>query len=775
MNTETVKGLEMDYLKFVESKRKAAGAEGFPRDDVDGMDWPACLFEWQRKVVRWALIRGRACLFEDCGLGKTLQQIVWARMVATLADGPVIILAPLAVADQTAAEAAKFGIHGVSVSRDGAVLTDIVVTNYEKMHLFDMAEFVGIVLDESSILKSVDGSTRTRLLEIAQDIPYRLACTATPSPNDITELCNHAEFVGASTRAEMLATWFVHDGGSTQDWRLKGHAVDAFWKWVASWAVMMRTPADIGEDGAGYVLPPLAMVEHIIESGATTEGELFARPALSLTDQRNARKATLEGRVAHVARMVNTTPGQWVVWCELNAEGDALAKAIDGAVQVAGSTPDDVKSATMLGFAAGSVRVIVTKPSIAGFGMNWQKCHQMAFVGLSHSWEQFYQAVRRCWRFGQINPVDVHIVSSDVEVVVLQNIKAKQAAADDMAAEMVKHMDAAMKAELNTTTYAKADYATDVAAGAGWTMHLGDCVEVVAKIQSDSVGYSIFSPPFASLYTYSASDRDMGNCAGEDEFMAHFAYLLKDLHRVMMPGRLVSIHCMDLPTSKSRHGYIGLVDFRGHIVKAMQDAGFIYHSIVTIWKDPVQAMQRTKALGLLHKTIRSDSAMSRQGMPDYLVTFRKPGDNPEPVAHPDNVFPVDMWQRYASPVWTDINPSDTLQYRSAREHADERHICPLQLGVIRRGLALWTNPGDLVLSPFGGIGSEGYCALEMGRRFVGAELKRSYWAQAVANLTSVSDDPQLDMFGKMASRTDSAEAHMIAALSCVDLAIPGPK
>jgi DNA modification methylase len=281
-----------------------------------------------------------------------------------------------------------------------------------------------------------------------------------------------------------------------------------------------------------------------------------------------------------------------------------------------------------------------------------------------------------------------------------------------------------------------------------FALYHADCVEVVRALPDDSVGYTVFSPPFASLYTYSASPRDMGNCADDAEFFQHFRFLIPELFRVTKPGRLLSFHCMNLPTSKARDGYIGIKDFRGDLIRAFIEAGWIFHSEVVIWKDPVTAMQRTKALGLLHKQIKKDSCMSRQGIPDYLVTMRKPGDNAEPVSHTNEDFPVDLWQRYASPVWFDINPSKTLQYMSAREEADERHICPLQLEVIERALKMWSNPGDTVLSPFTGIGSEGYVALREGRRFVGAELKESYYRQAAANLTAVcAEDKQVGMFG----------------------------
>ena len=279
--------------------------------------------------------------------------------------------------------------------------------------------------------------------------------------------------------------------------------------------------------------------------------------------------------------------------------------------------------------------------------------------------------------------------------------------------------------------------------GENWNLYNGDCVEVVSGLPDSSIDYSIFSPPFASLYTYSNSPRDMGNCRTDAEFFEHFSFLVAELARVMKPGRNVSFHCMQLPTSKERDGYIGLKDFRGELIRCFQQHGFIYASEVVIWKDPVTAMQRTKALGLLHKTVRTNASMCRQGIPDYLITMRAPGEVTDKVTHDPAQYPVDKWQKVASPIWMDIDPSDTLQYRSAREHDDERHICPLQLDVIRRGVDLWTNPGDIVLSPFAGIGSEGFVALEMGRRFIGAELKESYFNQAAQNLANASKQGDL--------------------------------
>jgi len=460
--------------------------------------------------------------------------------------------------------------------------------------------------------------------------------------------------------------------------------------------------------------------------------------------------ARLAERIELAAKLANDIKGPCIVWCHLNDESKALAAAIHGAVEVTGSMSADEKEAAIMDFTHGIKRVIVTKPSIAGFGMNWQHCSDEIFAGMDDSFESFYQAVRRCYRFGQKKPVNVHIISASTEGAVKANIERKAQQAEEMAASMMQHMAEFTRAQIKGATVEKSEYQTGKAGNEKWTIHLGDCVEVARSLPDASIHYSIFSPPFASLYTYSNSDRDMGNCATYDEFYQHFTFLVDELFRITKPGRLVSFHCMNLQTSKFRDGVIGLHDFRGELIRMFSEKGWIYHSEVCIWKDPVTAMQRTKALGLLHKTIRKDSTMSRQGIPDYLVTMRKSGENTEPVSHTHNEFPVQLWQKYASPVWFDINPSNTLQYRTARENDDERHICPLQLEVIERGIELWSARGDLVFSPFTGIGSEGYVALQMGRRFVGAELKKSYFDLAVRNLEDATKENTQDLFGEAA-------------------------
>ena len=717
-----------EYAKFLSSKALYDEPTGLP-SVVDLNDE---LFEFQQDIVRWALRRGRAAIFADCGLGKTLMQLEWARHI----PGDVLILAPLAVAAQTVREGKKFGIKVNRCQSQADVKPGINIANYERLESFDASKFMGVVLDESSILKSYDGKTRTLIIDAFARTPFRLAATATPSPNDYMELGNHAEFLGVMTREEMLAMFFVHDGGETQKWRIKGHAEGTFWKWVCDWAVMIRKPSDLGYSDGKFKLPELHMHEHIVRATNAADGELFAMPAATLQERIGARRATVVDRVKNTAERVNKSKEPWIVWCNLNSESELLSKMIPDAVEVKGSDSPEHKEKSMMDFADGKIRVLVTKSSICGFGMNFQVCPNMDFVGLTDSYEEFYQAVRRCWRFGQKKDVHAHMVCADTEGAVLQNIKRKEKDMAAMAAGMVKNMKDLNAAALHDggTKRQKADYNTAEAKGDKWTMRLGDCVEEIQKVKTASVHYSIYSPPFASLYTYSNSDRDMGNCADTEQFLEHYRFLVKELFRTTMPGRLTSFHCMDLPTSKVRDGIIGLRDFRGELLRIHQEAGWVYHSGVTIWKDPVTAMQRTKAIGLLYKQLKKDSHLSRQGIPDYLVTMRKPGENPEPITHTPEDFPVDLWQKYASPVWMDINQNETLQYRSARENNDERHVCPLQLEVIRRGVKLWSNPGDLVLSPFAGIGSEGHESVKGSRRFLGFELKESYFKCAVNNM-----------------------------------------
>jgi DNA modification methylase len=724
-----------DYESFVKSKRRSEIATGHKPGDLNEH-----LFDFQHAIVSWAVRRGRAAIFADTGLGKTLMQLSWADEVASQTGGIVVILAPLAVSEQTIEQGKTFGInvnripHGQSPAWPG-----VWITNYERIDAIDFAELTGIVLDESSILKSHTGKTRTAIIESCQSVPYRLSCTATPSPNDFDELGNQCEFLGVMTRTEMLATYFVNDTGDTGTWRLKGWGASMFWAWMGTWSVVLRNPSDIGFDGSKYILPVPVYHEHVVETDQLGD-ELFARPAQTMLERRKAQRDSIQARCKALAKVVNSDASEpWLIWTHLNDEAELLAQLIPGSVNVQGSDSAESKTKNMMAFTHGELRVLISKPKICGYGMNWQHCARMAFVGLDDSFEKFYQAVRRCYRFGQTRSVIVHLFTAENEGQILDNIKRKEVQHHEMSANMIEHMKDIMNNELAGQSNIVDEYKEDVYQSDDFTVYLGDCVKHSRRMPDASVDYSVFSPPFADLFVYSNSDHDMGNCKGDDEFVAQLRFLITELFRVLKPGRNVSFHCMNLPTTKMRQGFIGLRDFRGDLIRAFQDAGFIYHSEVAIWKDPVVAMQRTKALGLLHKTIRENSTMSRMGLPDYVVTMRKPGDCETRVTHGDDL-PVMMWQKYASPIWSDINQGRTLNKLPARDENDEKHMCPLQLDVIERCIHLWTNKGDVVFSPFTGIGSEGYCAVKMGRKFIGTELKPQYWKLAVENIKDAYND-----------------------------------
>jgi DNA modification methylase len=722
-----------NYEDFVAGKRRAEVATGHHPGELNEH-----LFDFQHAIVSWAVRRGRAAIFADTGLGKTLMQLSWADEVALHTGGAVLILAPLAVSEQTIEQGSTFGITVRRVPHGGTPdAPGVWITNYERMDAIDFGGLHGLVLDESSILKAHDGKTRTRIISAAQGIPYRLSCTATPSPNDFEELGNQCEFLGVMTRTEMLATYFVNDTGDTGTWRLKGWGASKFWEWMGTWAVVLRNPSDLGFDGSRYVLPAPQYLEHVVETEALGD-DLFSRPAQTLTERRQAQRASIENRCRALADVVNAESSEpWLIWCHLNDEAELLQSLIPGSINVQGSDSAEYKAEQMMAFSRGALRVLISKPKICGFGMNWQHCARMAFVGLDDSFEKFYQAVRRCHRFGQKRTVQVHLFTAENEGQILLNLKRKEEQHHEMSESMIEYMKDIMNQELSGQKNVVEEYREDTHQGDGFTVHLGDCVKWTRRMADNSIDYSVFSPPFADLFVYSNSDHDMGNCRDDAEFVAQLRYLIAELFRIVKPGRNVSFHCMNLPTTKMRQGFIGLRDFRGDLIRAFQDAGFIYHSEVCIWKDPVVAMQRTKALGLLHKTIRENASMSRMGLPDYVVTMRKPGEAEPRVKHGDDL-PVLMWQKYASPIWSDIDQGRTLNKLPARDENDEKHMCPLQLDVIERCIHLWTNPGDLIFSPFTGIGSEGYCAVRMGRRFVGTELKPQYWELAVENIADAT-------------------------------------
>lgn len=1066
-----------DYDTFVAGKLRPFVPCG--REVRDSEIHPS-LFPFQRALVRWACRMGRAAIFADCGLGKSRQQVEWARMMGQR----VLIFAPLTVAEQTIAEAAAIGVEVRYVRTDEEMgETGIYITNYDRFERFRYVKVDALVLDESSILKSCDGKIRNAMLHHYQNVPHRLCCTATPAPNDITEIANHAEFLGVKSRVEMLATFFVHDADG---WRLKKHAEREFYRWMASWAVYVRKPSDLGYDDTGYDLPDLHVRQATVESHIVPDGHLFpATVSEGIVGRSRIRRETLESRVAEAVRLVQAEPDQqWIVWCGLNDESDAIARALPDCVQVEGRTDPDDKIARLRSFLDGTARVLVTKPTVAGFGMNFQHSARMVFCGIGDSWEQYYQCLRRCWRFGQEREVHAWIVASDAEEAVVANVMRKEEDAKKMGDQILEHLGELERAAVREGSETEVPPALlDEARGEKWRLIHGDCVEALGKrVAADSVDLSVFSPPFATLYTYSDSPRDMGNSRDHDEFFEHFGFFVRELYRVTKPGRIACLHVAQVGSTLNTDGVIGIKDFRGRTIDAMIAGGWVHHGEVCIdkcpqalmdgtpvltpngwkriedcevgsfvigsdgkptrvtgrfpqgerelyrvvfndgaevlcdgnhlwnvavnsrangpwrtmrtteileagvktpsgrpkwttpivapvefaqsaehlpldpyllgvligdgslsqdrvvevctdaeiaenlplpdrhqvvrregsdradgtvasfgivcedwhrndvlsglrelglqgkrawekfipneylrasiaerrallaglldtdgtckrgnslrysttsrelatdvrnlvgslggiatitesaggayrWKDEdrqgrplytvtlrlpfaenpfrlarkahrwtpaargyrrlidsitpafrasctcisVEAEDglyvttghvvthnsqaiRTHAKALLFVQKEKDRSWSRPALPDYILVFRKPGDNAVPIR--GDVSNED-WIQWARPIWYGIKETDTLNVAEARSEKDERHICPLQLGVIERCVRLWSNPGETVLSPFAGIGSEGYQSILSGRRFVGVELKPEYWQVACRNL-----------------------------------------
>lgn len=441
------------YEDFLAGKDLLVKSCGF---EIDKNELNPMLYDFQKDIVRFSLMKGRSAIFADCGLGKTPMQLEWASKVAEHTGMPVLILAPLAVASQTKREGEKFHIHVTICESMDDVEEGVNITNYEKLDHFVAKDFSGIVLDESSILKSFSSKTRAALIDMFHQTPYKLCCTATPAPNDHMELGNHSEFLGIMTRAEMLAMYFVHDGSRTSQWRLKGHAQDVFWQWMASWSVFLSNPRDLGYRMDGYDLPRLNLHEIIVDGDAPIMKEL------TLAERRQARRDSMDARVQAAADLVNHSDEQWLCWCDLNAEGNALKNAIPGSIEVAGADTPEHKKTSMLDFADAKIRCLVTKPKIAGFGMNWQSCHNMIFVGLSDSFEAYYQAVRRCYRFGQEREVNVYIIISAAEGCVRENIERKQKDADTMRDKMTQYTKEITKKELRQTTRLSTPYNPNV-------------------------------------------------------------------------------------------------------------------------------------------------------------------------------------------------------------------------------------------------------------------------------------------------------------------------
>jgi DNA modification methylase len=730
----------------------------------------AFLFDYQDWLVRMACERERFAVFADCGLGKTAILLDWSRLVTAEHGGRTLIASPLQVVPQTIAEAERF--YGADLPI--ADLTDratferwlaegngIGITNYEKLD--DFTQPIGVqavVLDESSVLKSSMGARRTAIIDAFRGVRWKLCCTATPAPNDRVEYAEHAYFLDVvrSTR-EFLAAFFVNRDGS---WQLKTHGVTAFYQHLASWSVFMRSPAAYGFGDNLRSLPPL---ESRFPSVALTTAQMERARVWEAGDQSSLFGATPAGitsrtkmmQIAHgfeldgatvrhmpsnkptdIAQLVNGDHGheQVIVWVTFDQEADQLAALIPDAVAISGKTKVADRVGLIDAFRRGeSPRVLLAKPSMLGFGLNLQACRVQVFSTITDSYERFYQAVRRSYRYGQERSVLVYVPLTPLDQAMCTNVLAKQAVWEEDAQRqeaayvaVLRPRDSTERITRVTTPQAMLDR-TD---GEGWTLINGDSIAHMPTMAEDSMDLAVFSPPFANLFTYSSSLADMGNVRADAEYRLQWQFFGDELFRVMKPGRVVAVHCMEVIRFAGQHGHRYTYDYPADLRMGMESAGFRYHARISIDKNPQVQAVRTKDANLLFATLKRNALDSHPQAAEFVLIFRKPGDSAVPViADVDNTD----WIRWAHHIWYDIRESDVLNAALGKEHDDERHICPLQLGLIERCVRLWTNPGEVVFSPFAGIGSEGWESLAWGRRFYGVELKESYYRTAVRFLT----------------------------------------
>lgn len=758
-----------NYLDFLATKKIRVEKSGF---EVPSSNLNSMLFNWQKEITHWSLAMGRSAIFADCGLGKTPMQLEWANQVIKRTNGNVLILAPLAVSIQTQREGDKFGIPVTVIREQADIRPGINITNYDRLcnrdgsWRFDPDQFVALVADESSMLKALSSKRRKQVTAYARHFIYRLACTATPAPNDYVELGNTADFLGICTQAEMLSMFFINAnkehtfyyGGKAytkkgsnkggQEWRLRHLAENDFFQWLSSWAMCITKPSDFGYDDAGFILPELNIhLETVQMDGYAPDGQLFFTGLGGVSGRAKIRHDTLDQRLDMLKSLIANSPDdQWVVWCGLNKEQKLIEDAFsDECASISGALSTDQKMSRLDQWLSKEKRVLISKIKILGFGTNLQQAHKMAFFGLNDSWEQYYQAVRREYRYMQENPVDVHIILSNLETGIYENVMRKDAMAARLREGLIDQIRSYGAGGLSVKETKRSSYTEDTVKGENWTAMLGDSCERLREVESNSIHLSVYSPPFADLYTYTDLDRDLGNSRDWDEFFAHYAYIVRELLRVHKQGRLTCVHTMDIPAMAQKDGYIGTRNFPGEVIRAYTREGWIFHGRAFVQKNPQAQAIRTHSQALLFVQFGKDSTRCRPALIDQILIFRKPGENAIPVSPPKNKeADNETWINWAHGIWTGIRESDTLQYSKARGAGDEKHICPLQLETIKRCIILYSNPGETVLTPFGGIGSEGYMAVKLGRKAILCELKKSYFVKLVANMNKAEAEAQPD-------------------------------
>ncbi len=717
------------------------------------------LHEYQRFAVTFAVARQRSALFLECGLGKTSIALAWVEHVR--AGAPAMICAPLAALHEFEAERDKFfphvPLHRIETRDVGAWLADpsgvALVTHHAFVQDRDLTAMGAFVLDESSILKSGEGAIAMSLVRSVRPVTYRLALSATPAPNDPTEYATHATWLGyMKSDAEFRARFFVRDG---QEWRIKGHAKEALPKWLARFALWMTDPA-------GYGMPCAALpdenygtfyVELPSASDVEVDRDLFGTPSgVNDMGTRSRIRASLYrhgGRMQEIATLCRGGH-RVIVWAKRNTHADAIERHLRGeglkVAQIAGATTDEARVAAVRDFQAGRLDVLVSKPSVIGHGVNLQAADRMVFAGYDESYEAFHQAVRRAHRQGRTGRLDVFLLVTPEEVPIVQTLELKADRWKEDSARQEAEFVAALAGDIEAyrtgkemVTYVDKPDRLEPIETEHYRLIHGDSIEYMGTMPEACVDLAVFSPPFASLFTYSSESADMGNCSdqGEEEFSLHFAHFSDRLYRVMKPGRVVALHLSQLIAFRARHGRKGVRDFRGSVIRTMDDCGFLYYGEFVVPKNPQAVAIRTKSERLQFSQFKRDSLECSPALNDYVLEFRKPGEQAVQVK---NDVGNEEWISWASGLWSDIRETDVLSYHAARGDNDEKHICPLQLSVIERCVRLWTNPGEVVFSPFAGIGSEVYTAIRQRRFGWGVELKAEYLTQAAGNCERAESD-----------------------------------
>ncbi len=750
----------MTYQEFLLSKKQRIKSVGF---EIDLNVINPMLFDFQKDIVKWSVGKGRCAVFADTGLGKTFIQLEWGRIIG----GNILIFAPLSVSRQTIREGKKINVSVKYIRNQNEITEGIFITNYENIENFNnVSNINAIILDESSILKSIDGKIRLKLIKYFKTVKYRLCCTATPAPNDYTELGNHAEFLGVCSTAEMLSSYFVnanktsevmaegnniirikHSNKHGTEWRLRYHAQKDYFRWLSSWAMAIRKPSDLEYEDDGYILPQLNVTPIITKSDYHPTDELFFSGLKGLKQRSSIRRQTIDNKLSEIKKLTDNDE-QWIIWCGMDIESRSAKESIIDSIEVKGADSPEYKAKCFEDFQDGLIRVMITKSKIGGHGMNFQNCHNIIFYGLNDSWESFYQSIRRCYRFGQVKPVNVYIIISDIETAIYENVKKKAEMAERMMNGLINEVKLYEMEELGKDVkLIDSDYDVNEYKSEKFEAYLADSCEKLKELKENSIHLSVYSPPFADLYTYSATNRDLGNCKDWQEFFYHYSFIIKELLRVTKQGRVSCVHTSDIPAMQMKDGYIGVRDFPGAVIEAHTKEGWVFYGRAIVTKNPQSQAIRTKAKGLLFVQLRKDSLASRPALLDHILIFKKPGDSETPVKPVENgEIDNEKWIDWAGGIWTGISESDTLQYSTARDKDDEKHICPLQLGTIERCIKLYSNPGEVLLTPFGGIGSEGYEAVRLGRKAILIELKKSYYRillQNMKNIESKTKEPDL--------------------------------